>query len=449
MKRKNRLPILPAPFPMNREGGAGKSPSLFIGRGMGWVTCVLIAFCLSFAENLLTVDDAVAIALKNNYDVRVARSSAEIDRVNNTLGNAGMLPALSAEGSRSYGESHSENTLAAGVTLSWTLFDGGKMFVTKSKLRRVEELGELKFRDQVQQTVAAVVAAYYDVVRQKQQLAAVSEVISLNRERVKLSDAGVQSGLSLKSNLLQAKIDLNVLLENALTQQTLISAAQRTLNQLLCRPPETPLEVSDSIPQDSVPDIARVQSSLASRNLTLLSYRKQVDIAAQTVTEYKTLHWPKLTLVAGYDYQQGDFGTGTVSHSLNYGPKVSGTLSVPLFAGGNTLRQVSAARLQLRIAEARLENVALQAARQLRDAFDQYDSQRKILAMEQENAALAKENLDIAMNRLRLGQSTSLELKQAEDSYMESKTRLVNFAYALKVSELKIRQLTAELNLPE
>jgi outer membrane protein TolC len=58
---------------------------------------------------------------------------------------------------------------------------------------------------------------------------------------------------------------------------------------------------------------------------------------------------------------------------------------------------------------------------------------------------LAKENLDIALQRLRLGQSTSLELRQAEESYEDSRTRLINIKYNLKVAETKLRQLMADL----
>ena len=121
------------------------------------------------AQSLLGVDDAVAIALKNNYDVSVARNNASVAKVNNTLGNAGMLPSISVTGSDNYSlnnvymnlssgssitsSSASSNSLNAGAALNWTLFDGTKMFITKNKLTQVEKLGEIQFRDMVMQTI--------------------------------------------------------------------------------------------------------------------------------------------------------------------------------------------------------------------------------------------------------------------------------------------------------
>ena len=69
------------------------------------------------------------------------------------------------------------NSFNAGVELNWTLFDGGKMFITKNKLNEIQSLGEIEFKDQVLQTVFNVIVAYYEVVREKQQLVSINEVI--------------------------------------------------------------------------------------------------------------------------------------------------------------------------------------------------------------------------------------------------------------------------------
>ena len=128
----------------------------------------------------------------------VAKNDAEISKVNNTAGNAGMLPTAAITAYDNYAlnniyqkyKTSSDttfngkytNNLGAGVELNWTLFDGGKMFITRSKLNEIEALGELQFKEQVQQTVYAVLAAYYNVVKQKQQLASSLKVSAFNEE---------------------------------------------------------------------------------------------------------------------------------------------------------------------------------------------------------------------------------------------------------------------------
>ena len=214
----------------------------------------LLVFFISttFAQNTITAEDAISIAMKYNYDILVARNNASIDSVNNSPGNAGMLPNMNISGSENFypvnslhqkfsdgthynSSDYQSNSLNTSIGLGWTLFDGGKMFVTKKKLSEIQSLGEIQFRDRVLQTVYDVILAYYDVVRQKQELASINEVITYNLERVKISQTSYEAGLSPKTNLLQAKIDLNVYQENAINQQSIIVAAKRTLNQFLGR----------------------------------------------------------------------------------------------------------------------------------------------------------------------------------------------------------------------
>jgi outer membrane protein TolC len=82
---------------------------------------------------------------------------------------------------------------------------------------------------------------------------------------------------------------------------------------------------------------------------------------------------------------------------------------------------------------------------QLQKALNDFADQETLLKMEQDNAGLAKENLEISMQRLRFGQATALELRQAEESYERSLTRLIDIEFNLKLAEIKIKQLVGEL----
>jgi len=188
------------------------------------ILILLLTIALSpvlFAQKLITAEDAVAIAMKNNYDVLISRNDADIARLNNTSGNAGMLPSVIVSGSDRYSLNNSyikqssdvniktanagTNAINTGVELNWTLFDGGKMFVTKIKLEEIEVLGEIQFRNQIMQTVYSVIVAYFNVVKQQQQLVSFNKVISYNQERVTILQTSFNSGSSAKNNLLQAK----------------------------------------------------------------------------------------------------------------------------------------------------------------------------------------------------------------------------------------------------
>ncbi len=415
------------------------------------------------AQPLLTADEAVSIALKNNYDILVAHNDAEIAKINNTPGGAGMLPSVAVSGSDNYSlntgyeklvtppppqikySNVGASVFAAGAVLSWTLFDGGKMFVTKRKLGELETLGMLQFKDKVLQTAYDVTAAYYDVVRQKQQLASIREVITYNQEQVTILQTSFGAGLSPKTTLLQAQIDLNVNKENALAQEVVIKIAKRTLNLFLCRDSDVEFEVSDSIPFAYAPDKTQMVGKLYASNVDILSFQKQVEVARLSLQEVRSLALPRITVSGGFAASQIDNPASSYFLDRTFGPQAGGAITIPLYQAGNVARQIAAAKLQLSSTEYDLNSIKLSVAGQLQNALDEFEIQRSLLQLEKGNDSLAKENLDISMERLRLGQSTSLELRQAQESYEDSRTRIINIEYNLKAAETKLKQLMAEL----
>lgn len=426
------------------------------------LSIIIFFIPLTYSQKVLTSEDAISIALKYNYDILVARNSATTDSVNNTPGNAGMLPDITISSAESYSmatklhqkfpdgstvssSNTQSNSLNANIGLSWTLFDGGKMFVTKRKLSEIQELGEIQFRDRVLQTVYDVILAYYDVVRQKQELASINEVITYNLDRVKISQTSFDAGLSPKTNLLQAKIDLNVYQENAINQQSIILAAKRSLNQLLGRNTDVQFEVLDSIPISESLDNKVLSQKLDSSNTSILAYQKQIDVDKLSIKEMNSMLLPKIFFNTGYGLFQSNSPDGNPLVNRTIGLSVGGTISIPIYQGGNAIRQIKVAKIQLQSDQYNLENVRLKVNQQLQNALTQFENQLNLLKIEKDNAILAKENLEISIQRLRYGQTTSLEVSLAENSFVDSLTRLINFEYNLKVAETKLKQLLAGL----
>jgi outer membrane protein len=422
---------------------------------------LLMLYTTIQAQNVLTSEKAVNIALKNNFDILVARNDADIARINNTKGNAGMLPTVNVNGSGSYSYDNVNQKLSSGTInkysaqsstlvttnaeLSWTLFDGGKMFVTKNKLNEIQALGELQFQTKVLETMYNVIAAYYDIVRQKQQLKSMNEAISYNNERVTIAQTGFDAGSLLKNDLLQAKIDLNVVMENAINQQYAISEAQKILNRMLGQDPNTVFDVSDSISLLYTPNRNELLQKLNSSNASILSFQKQIDIARLALKENQKGYLPTLSFRGGYYLSQTVNSEGSTLRNRSYGPQVGGTLSIPIYNGGETKRKISIARKELQSAEYDLENVKLQVNTELQNTLTDFENQQHLLQIEKENNKLTKENIEISLQRLRLGQTTSLEVHLAQESYVQSCTRLTNFEYYLKIAETKLKQLISSL----
>ena len=217
------------------------------------------------------------------------------------------------------------------------------------------------------------------------------------------------------------------------------------MNLLLARDANTAFHVADSIPLSYTPDKAGLLEKIYSSNTSILALQKQAAVARLSLKEARTLGLPRITLNGGYAVAQADNTAGSVLMNRVIGPMIGGTVSIPLYQSGNVIRQISAARLQLKSTEFELENLKLETSIQLQNLLDDFENQRQLLAIEKDNTALAKENLDISLARLKQGQSTSLELKQAEQSYEDALTRLIDIEYSLKVAETKLKQLIALL----
>ena len=74
-----------------------------------------------------------------------------------------------------------------------------------------------------------------------------------------------------------------------------------------------------------------------------------------------------------------------------------------------------------------------------------YENQQRLLQIEVTNNEFTKEMLEISMQRMKLGQTNTLEVHQAQENYVQSCTRLINIKFNMKIAEIKLKQLLAEL----
>lgn len=412
------------------------------------------------AQESLTLEKAIDAALTKNFDILVSRNDADATKANNTLGNAGILPTVNLNGSATASQTSeyqrlttgAENTgnpgkLSAnvGVELSWTLYDGGKMFVTREKLQQLEQLGSLRYREIILQTTYDVVAAYYNIIRLQQQMRSMDETIRYNKEREALAELALRAGSKARPELLQARIDYNEAVESSITQKFAILEAKRELNVLLGRRSETPFEVTDTLVNTYQPNADELFKQLELTNPQLLAFQKLAEISKLALDETKSKFLPRLSLTAGVYQSVGQNSEGTVQRYSNLGPQVSARLSIPLYQAGEAKRLKTLAALEQKTAQLEMDKIKLEMQATLQNALDEFNNQKQLLEIETSNNLFAKEYLDISIERLRWGQTTSLEVHQAQASFVNSNTRLYNFKFALKLAETRLKQLVSGL----
>lgn len=414
---------------------------------------------------MLTVEEAVAAALKNNYDIQLLKNDSAVYALNNRYATAAFFPRLNASSAIIFNNNNTQQKLADGserksnglrsnnisssLNLDWTVFDGFKMFATRDKLAEFVRLGELNIKNQLVITVADIITTYYNIVRQKQQLRAIEEQMSLNEERVLQADKKISVGLGAKPELLQAKLDLNAQKAARLTQLNLIEQLKEQLNQLVSFAPGTSYEVADSIPINTELTVGEIFSSAAKNNPALLVARQNIKIAQLTLKERKADRFPTVSLNAAYNFSktnnQAVVNNFTPLFNRNLGFNYGAGLSIPIFNGFTVRRQIKEAQYNIQYEQLVYDYTQLKTDIAISSAYKNYVMQKQTLALEEENIILAKENVSIAVERLRLGLSTSLDLRETQRSLADAYNRLIAARYDTKVAETELLRLRGDI----
>lgn len=410
---------------------------------------------------LLTAEEAVRLALEANFDIRLSRADAEIARLNNTKANAGMLPTVNLVANEQFTLSSFQQKLAngnefnelgapfnnvnAGVQLTWTLFDGRRMFIAKRRLEALQGLGEINLQNAVEQTTAAVLQSYYAITRSRLQERAIEEVIALNEERLRIAEARLAAGFAAQTDALQARIDLNQRRADLLNQQQATTNAKHDLNRLLVRPPATPFSVEENLDNTYSPNRERLLENAQRDNSGLRSLQQSAAVAALVSDETHTLNKPRINGISQINAVRTDNGAGFLLNNTQAGLTVGANLTIPLYTGGNLRRQQEVARVQAEQANLRVEAQRLAVETEIDNQLALFQTQQRVLILEEENVKAARENLDVSTERFRLGQTNSLEVQSAQSSLEQALTRRNLVLFNLKTAEIQLRLLAGEL----
>lgn len=410
---------------------------------------------------LLTLDDALQIALEANYDIRISQTDAAIAQRNNTKGNAGMLPTVNlvvnenftlntfqqklANGTEFNEAGATFNNANAGVQLTWTLFDGRRMQITKNRLEELESLSQLNLQTTVQNTIAAVSQAYYEIVRARLQARALEEVIVLNEERLRIAEARLAAGFAAQTDALQARIDLNQRRSDLVLQQALTDNAKRSLNRLLVRAPETDFSVNETITNSySITRNELIEKALTN-NPNVLALQKSAEISALIVDENRTLNRPRITANGQLNAVRTDNGAGFILNNTQAGLTLGAGLVVPLYMGGNYKRQVETAQLAAQNSILQVENQQYLVQTNLENQLAIYQSQQQVLGLEEENVRIARENLQVSTERFRVGTTNGLEPQIAQNTLEQAISRRDLVLFSLKIAEIQLRLFAGDL----
>jgi outer membrane protein TolC len=413
------------------------------------------------AQDALSLDDAIRIGLENNYSIHISKNDTKIAENNVSTGNAGMLPRVDATATEGSTITNVEQDLltgqtnkktgaistafTAGIALSWTLFDGFKMFTSYNKLKEIQQLGELTFRRTVETTLSQIISQYYDVIAQRSSLAAFREAVDVSQKRLDVAKSRTELGAASQQRLLQATIDFNEDRAAFLRQKVILQRSKITLNQLLARNTEKEFEPSDSITLKSIFVLDDFRQKSLLNNTSLLIATTNKNLAEFDLKLLDADWYPSLSFTSGVNYAKTSSQFGVVSASNSLGVSYGITASVNLFEGWNLRRKSENARLLILSND---ENIALikdQIESDVARTYRQYAAAIELVQLETENTLLTKQNVEISLQRYTLGSMSEVEFRQAQKSMIDAENRTIKSLYDAKIAETELLRLSGAL----
>jgi len=428
-----------------------------------YLVLILIFAGSTQAQETLSLEQAVQLALENNFDIRLTKNDVDQAKNNFNRANAGMLPVVTGNFNTNNTVLNTKQTLSNGVlqerngarnsnlaygpVLNWQVFDGFGMFARYDRLKELEQLGEANLKLTVQNTLADIINNYYDLVSQQQQIKALNEALNISQLRLKNSNNRYKIGKAAKLEVLAASVDLNTDTTNLLRQMDVYRSTKIRLNELLARGISTEFKVSDTIIIGNNLLLADLQSSAAQLNPSLQSALINRRIAEVNLKQVKASRYPSININSGYNFNQSSSELGFARTSSGRGLNYGMSASINLFNGYLQKRNEKNASLEIDKSRLQYDKLNQNIISQLSSLYQTYRTNLELVKLEQQNLTVAKQNMDITLEKFKIGSVAPLEFREAQRNYIDANARFTNSQFEAKLAEISLLQLSGKLNL--
>lgn len=415
------------------------------------------------AQEILTVQDAVKIALDNNFQIKTARNELKIDELGTTPGQAGMLPQIGAnlndnntvqsltqvrnDGTVQDRDNVKNSNFNYGVALEWTVFDGLRMFANYEQLKETKKLGEAELKQAILTTVGEVMITYYDLVQQQQQLSALDSTLIISEQRVELAQNRFTIGKASKLEVLNAQVDLNTDQTLMQRQQELYKNTKIQLNEQLARDLKIDFRVIPEIFVDQKLILDELEAKVTEENPQLQAEKINKRISELELKQIKAARYPSVFVTSGYNIgnSKSELGFAISSESKGFSYGFGATLN--LFDGFNQNRNEKMGKVALENAEIAIAQQEQALTSLVNTTYQTYLTNISLMELEERNEAIAKENLEITVEKYRIGIIPTIEFRTAQLNYINASVRLSNAKFQAKLSEIVLKQLAGNLEI--
>ena len=424
---------------------------------------ILLVFSTQFvmAQELLTKEDAVRMALEFNYDIKVAKNDVEVARNLASVKNNNYLPTVSAQASTNYSDTNVKRDdedgfainnsgsvvrMNSSVNLGYTIFDGMGRKYTYERAKHNAVFTELQARGITETAIVQTIVAYHEVARLTENEIIQRQILDFSKRRLQRAQYSFDYGQATRLAVLNAEVDVNTDSVNYLTIVQQLGNSKRDLNLLLGRDVNASFEVDTVVSYVQGIDIEAVRNEVHTSNVNILQIDQQIIGSEYDVGISKSGWVPRLGANASYSWSKSDFEEASnFTDIATNGPAAGLSLTWNIFDGGATSTRVQNARIMLESQKINKERAIQQLDRNLNNAWTTYQTALFILEAQRKNLETSKHNFDRTVEQNRFGQVTSIEFRQAQVNLLNAALLYSESKYAAKNAELALLQLSGHL----
>ena len=373
----------------------------------------------------LTIDQAIALAVSNSPAIAQARADLAVADAQLREARAVFLPQL--DGSAGYRRSkanhspspESADSFSAGLSLGLDLLSFGRNEAALRKARAQREASDAQLRSVFNTVAYNARIAYFGLVRGQ-------DLLSIAVENVREFDGHLaqvrtmaEIGTRIRYDITKAEVDLGNAQIAALTASNTLITARAALGRALGLSEELPSSIVAPPPPLPVLENRDTLFSHARRgNPDLVVLRAQTAAASATVDFAVADLRPDLSFNAGFSWSGATF---PLNRGWSFGP----SLDWSLFNGWRKTSALDAASAELQSSRSRAADREQQLFQDLTTALTQSQTARAQAGVAEIVVRSARESLDLATARYRLGLATAVELTDAEVALAQTRSQQV------------------------
>lgn len=422
---------------------------------------ILFNFYFLQSQELLTLQQAVEITLSNNFDIQIVKNQLKVAQENNQIGNAGMLPRVTALVNNTNTLQNATLTQASGneidingarnfnisygLALEWTVFDGFQMFHRKKILAETEKLGATEVRIAVLQNVSAVMNQYNLIVNLSKQKKALDTIVQVSEYRWNTAKTRFEIGKASKLEVLNAEVDYLADQSNLMRMLEQIQLAKIRLNELMAREASNNFEVENKVDVAENLQLIEILELANKQNPTLQANYLREKIQESQIKQIKGERLPSIAVRGGYDFVRSQSPFGFIVESEGRNLTYGFGITMNVFDGNQVNRRVKTESILLENTKLEIERQKNTLQSQIHQAYQSYLTNLSLWKLEQKNEQIAKQNLDITLDKFTIGKIPAVDFRVAQQNYSNTVIRLTEAHFLAKQSELFLLELAGNI----